>query len=143
MSAGRWIGAAFVALAAAGLGLFFFLPSKSPALSANGVYENDCCGEVSLKDGRMVLNDKKFVTYVVGRDEAGPYILPKTYVGTWEDRGFEIDGSRPPIKLRLDRLPKPARIEIPAARGSYRFERKTWRNPLLERQGRASGRDKI
>ena len=138
MTLGRWIGAALVAVAIAGLGLFLFLPRGFAADAANGLYANDCCGEVSLRDGRMVLNDEKYVDYVVGRDEAGPYVLPKTFVGTWEDMGFEIDGTRPAVKLRLDRLPKPARIELPAPRGWYRFERKKPRNPLLERRRRQS-----
>ena len=130
-----WIGAALVAIAALG---WLFLAPAVPSKSANGLYVNDCCGEVSLRDGRMTLNDKKFVTYTLGSDRSGPYLLPERFVGTWEDRGFEIDGTRPPVKLRLDRLPEPTRIDIPAPRGSYRFERKVPRNPLLERQRRQS-----
>jgi hypothetical protein len=63
------------------------------------------------------------VGFVVERDESGPYVLPKRFVGTWEDNGFEVDGSRPPLKLRLDTLPNPTRIFLPSARGSYSFER--------------------
>lgn len=24
-------------------------------------------------------------------DDAGPYLLPETFVGSWEERGFEVD----------------------------------------------------
>jgi hypothetical protein len=136
MTRWRWIGAALLAIAIAGLGWFFFFPRGIPADSANGTYANDCCGEVVLRDGRMILNNEKYVTYVLGRDRSGPYVLPQRFVGTWEDLGFEIDGSRPVVKLRLDRLPKPGTIQLPAPRGSYRFERKASRHPLLERQRR-------
>ena len=57
-------------------------------------------------------------------DQAGPYVLPAAYVGTWEDRGFEVDGTRKAVKLRLDAIPQPTRIDLPAARGWYRFDRK-------------------
>jgi hypothetical protein len=138
MTLGRWIGVAAVAVLIAGSGWFFFLRPAFPIQSANGIYSNDCCGEVALQDGRMTLNDQRYVTYVVGQDETGPYILPQQFVGTWEDLGFEIDGSRPAVKLRLDKLPNPTNILLPAPRGSYRFERKISRNPLLERRRRQS-----
>lgn len=132
----RWLALAAALIAAAALGWFFFYPRDLPADSVDGMYEHDCCGEVVLRDGRMILNEKKYVSYVVGRDESGPYVLPDTFVGTWEHIGLEADGGRPPVKLRLDRIPKPTRIDLPAPGGLYRFERKATRNPLLERQRR-------
>lgn len=121
---GRLAIASALAILAAGTAVLLLRGSNPSIHAANGVYDNDCCGPLILRDGRMQLGPSKSVDYEVGSDEAGPYILPKTYVGTWEDRGFELDGSRAPLKLRLDTLPKPTGIEVPAATGSRRFMRK-------------------
>ena len=94
-----------------------------PAGRENGVFANDCCGTVGLRDGAMVLNDKQTVRYTVGRDSRGPYILPRTYVGAVEDIGFEVDGTRPTTRLRLDRLPQPSHILLYAGSTPYLFER--------------------
>lgn len=100
--------------------------------SADGVYWHDCCGTLALDGGRMELGDersarggkKTTVRYTLGRDAGGPFLLPATYVGTWEDRGFEVDGTRQPVKLRLDRLPAPGAVRVPATRGAYTFTRR-------------------
>jgi hypothetical protein len=93
------------------LALFLFRPA--PATGAeNGAFAADCCGTLRLEDGRMLLNGRQSVRYAVGRDSAGPYILPATYVGAFEDEGFEVDGTRPTVKLRLDRLPGPTAITL-------------------------------
>ena len=78
--------------------------------AADGSFAHDCCGTIRLDHGRMFLNEKQAVAYSVGQDAAGPYILPKTYVGAFEDMGFELDGTRPALKLRLDRLPDPSGV---------------------------------
>ena len=122
---GRIGGASALIILAAGAAVFYLREPGFPADAADGVYHNDCCGPVILRDGRMLLGASKSVDYEVGADEAGPYILPKTFVGTWEDQGFELDGSRAPLKLRLDILPRPTGLELPAATGSRRFVRKT------------------
>jgi hypothetical protein len=125
-----WIGiGGAAAVAAVALGLVLSAGSGSSAAGADGSYAHDCCGKMVLRDGRMVLGDVRTVGYVVEEDEAGPYLLPESYVGVWEERGFEIDGSRPPVKLRLDRIPKPTTIDVPANRGTRRFERKAFRAP--------------
>jgi len=108
---GRWT----IAGGAAGAGLLlaaFFLLYRPPAATGleNGTYANDCCGALELKDGAMRLNGRQTVRYAVGRDSTGPYILPSTYVGAFLDRGFEVDGTRPTTRLRLDRLPAPGSI---------------------------------
>ena len=68
--------------------------------------------ELGLHDGEMVLNDKAAIPYTVGRDTDGAYILPRTYVGSFQEIGFEIDGSRPAIKLRLDRISNPTNLLV-------------------------------
>jgi hypothetical protein len=90
--------------------------------SENGAFANDCCGTLQLADGQMVLNGKPSVRYAVGRDRTGPYVLPSTYVGPYEDRGFEIDGSRPAMRLRLDRLPRPTKIALRGERKLFVFK---------------------
>ena len=66
-------------------GLFLYwcmFPDKEPPLaSANGVYANDCCGQVKLHDGLMTFNKDQYVSYVVGHDKVGRYILPASFVG--------------------------------------------------------------
>jgi hypothetical protein len=90
----------------------------------NGSFENDCCGSLTLRDGDMVLNDKTTTGYTVGRDARGAYVLPTNYVGGLEDVGFEIDGARPPIKLRLDRIPNPMNLAVQGGRKTYTFKRR-------------------
>jgi hypothetical protein len=43
--------------------------------------------------------------------------------GAVEDQGFEADGTRPPLKLRLDGMPHPNRLVLYAGRISYIFSR--------------------
>jgi hypothetical protein len=105
---------AAVAAAAAAGGVILLRPAPASGLE-NGRFEADCCGTLELRDGEMLLNDRQTVRYDVGRDAEGPYLLPRTYyVGGLADRGFEVDGTRPVMKLRLDRLPAPATILLPA-----------------------------
>lgn len=94
-----------------------------PAGQENGVFANDCCGTLELRDGAMILNDKQATRYKVGRDAQGPYVLPRAYVGGYEQIGFEIDGSRPVARLRLDRLPHPTRIQLYGGSKAYIFKR--------------------
>jgi hypothetical protein len=114
-------GTALVAGLAAAL---FLLPARGIAAdAADGRYVHDCCGTLELRGGEMIMGKAKPVGYAVERDEAGYYLLPETYVGTWEDRGFEIDGSRPPVKLRLDKFPSPRTVTLPALRGIHVLKR--------------------
>ena len=89
---------------------------------ANGHYSSDCCGKIELRDGQMTANGANWVSYMIERDERGPYLLPGYYVGT-QDRGIVLDGSRQVVKLRLDRLPSPTRVDVPGLRGWNRFVR--------------------
>src|SRR3954453_24060496 len=109
----RWIIAGIVA--AAGIGaLLLVLVFNEPVVKAgeNGTFANDCCGTIQLADGKMLLNDQQTVGYTVAKDAKGPYVLPYTYVGVVRDEGFEMDGTRSTIKLRVDKLPWPNRIVI-------------------------------
>src|SRR3954462_7455416 len=109
----RWIIGGMVAAVIVAVVLLFVL-SSAPVVKAgeNGTFANDCCGTIALSDGKMLLNDKQTLRYAVAKDAKGPYILPYTYVGVVRDEGFEIDGTRSTIKLRLDRLPRPSRIVL-------------------------------
>jgi hypothetical protein len=109
----RAILIAAAAAVALGGGILLLRPATASGFE-NGRFEADCCGTLELRDGEMLLNDRQWVRYEVGRDSEGPYLLPRTYVGGLDARGFEIDGSRPVLKLRLDRLPGPQTIVLPA-----------------------------
>jgi hypothetical protein len=97
----------------------------------NGMFPNDCCGTLELRDGGMILNDKQAIRYIVGHDARGPYVLPRAYVGGFEQIGFEIDGTRPATKLRLDRLPHPTRILLYEGSRPYIFKRKDPWHPAV------------
>jgi hypothetical protein len=134
MTRSRWIIAAACGIVlAAGLAVLLVLSLRAPAIpigSANGDFEHDCCGRLRLRDGRMLLGDKLEVRYAIDRDEKGPFILPSVYSGPWEENGFETDGSRPALKLRLDKLPMPGTIELYGGRKIYVFKRKVFRLPV-------------
>jgi len=107
--------------------LFFLFRPGLRVGPENGAFANDCCGTIELRDGGMRLNDKQTVHYAVGRDARGPYILPRTYVGALEDRGFEVDGTRQTARLRLDRLPRPNLILLHEGPTPYVFTREPGR----------------
>jgi hypothetical protein len=116
--------AAVAAVAAAGGIVLLLRPAAASGLE-NGRFEADCCGTLELRDGEMLLNGQRTVRYDVGRDAEGPYLLPRTYyVGGLEDRGFEVDGTRPALKLRLDRLPGPQTLVLPADGPDFLMKRK-------------------
>src|SRR5437763_11257465 len=119
----RWILAGIVAAGIAGLLLVFLFNDPVVKAGENGTFANDCCGTIALSDGKMLLNDKQTLRYAVAKDAKGPYILPYTYVGVVRDEGFEIDGTRSTIKLRLDRLPRPSRIVVYEGLRPYVFTR--------------------
>jgi len=120
----RWIIAGVVA-AAGIVALLFVFVFNEPVVKAgeNGTFANDCCGTIQLSDGKMLLNDQQTVRYTVAKDAKGPYILPYTYVGVVRDEGFDMDGTRSTIKLRLDRLPAPTRIVVYEGLRPYTFTR--------------------
>jgi hypothetical protein len=117
--------AAVAAVAAVGGGIALLRPAPASGLE-NGRFEADCCGTLELRDGEMLLNGRQTVRYDVGRDAEGPYLLPRTYyVGGLDSRGFEVDGTRPAMKLRLDRLPAPETIVLPADGPDFLLKRET------------------
>jgi hypothetical protein len=123
MDVKRWIMVAVAALAAA-LAIAWVVNARRGTDGAeNGVFANDCCGTVRLDGGSLALNDSQKVHYTIGRDAAGAYVLPAYYVGAVEDQGFEVDGTRPALKLRLDTMPRPNSIILYAGRISYVFHR--------------------
>lgn len=119
------VGAVVLALLLAAAGYRLFLYDAYVPAGEAGVFRNMCCGTVALSNGDLLLNDRKAVRYVVGRDERGPYILPRFYVGAFPYRRFEIDGSARAVKLRLDRLPAPTRITLYQGEAAYDFARIT------------------
>jgi hypothetical protein len=122
----RWIIAVAAALlvAAAGFAAWFLLAHRGTNGAENGVFAADCCGTVRLESGSLALNEAQNVGYTIGRDAGGAYLLPAYYVGVVEDQGFEVDGTRPALKLRLDRMPHPQRIALTTGHITYVFSRK-------------------
>jgi hypothetical protein len=120
----RWIIGGVVASSIVVLLLLFvFLNEPVVKAGENGTFANDCCGTIKLSDGKMLLNDSQAVRYTVAKDAKGPYILPYTYVGVVLDEGFEMDGTRSTVKLRLDRLPSPTKIVLYEGLRPYIFTR--------------------
>jgi hypothetical protein len=119
-----WIIAGLVGTGIVVLLLLVVLSNK-PVVKAgeDGTFANDCCGTIKLSDGKMLLNDQQTVRYTVAKDAKGPYILPYTYVGIVLDEGFEVDGTRSTVKLRLDRLPDSTRIVLYEGLRPYIFTR--------------------
>ena len=112
--------------AAAGIAPLLLLAcSDPPAIKSgeNGTFANDCCGTIRLADGKMVLNDQQTVRYTVSKDADGPYVLPATFVGVVRYQGFDVDGTRSTLKLRLDRLPRPTTILLYEGSEPYVFKR--------------------
>ena len=112
-----------VALVAA-VAAFLLMRGPPPSSGEEGVFENDCCGTVTVGQGRLSVNGSQSIRYDVGRDAQGPYLLPRTYVGVVEDQGFEIDGSQAALKLRLDRLPAPQAIQLRMGTQAFVFKKK-------------------
>jgi len=105
--------------------LFLFLRKPVVNASANGLFANDLCGTIRLADGEMLLNDQQTISYIVGRDADGPYILPRFDVGAVSDQGLDVDGTRSVRKLRLDRLPSATKLTLHEGLTSYVFKRRT------------------
>jgi hypothetical protein len=122
----RWAsaGVAVAVLIAAGIAIFTY-ESGLPSDIADGFYSNDCCGTLELRGGHMIANGVELVNYTVQQDDQGPYILPRSFIGT-EDGGFVLDGDRRVRKLRLNALPSPNRISLPGL----------WRPDIFERTQR-------
>ena len=107
------------------IAFFVFLRKPVVDSSANGLFANDFCGTIKLADGEMLLNDQKTISYVVGRDADGPYILPHFDVGAVSDQGLDVDGTRSVRKLRLDRLPSATKLTLHEGSTPYVFKRLT------------------
>ena len=133
MARWKWGAVAAAATALAAL-LLTHMPAKDRGLE-NGVFENDCCGRLELRDGMMILNGKPTIRYVVGQDARGPYILPRAYVGGYGQIGFEVNGARPVTRLRLNRLPRPSRITLYGDSRPYIFQRNDYVRPAADLGG--------
>lgn len=120
----RWITFAIIAVGVVLIaGLAILLPDAAVRNGENGTFANDYCGTITLTDGEILLNGQRKVRYTVAKDAEGPYILPRVYVGAVPDIGFDVDGTRSILKLRLDRLPVPTRIVLHEGLTPYVFTR--------------------
>jgi hypothetical protein len=120
----RWITFGIVVVGVVLIaGLAIMLPNSAAGKGENGTFVNDYCGTITLTDGEMLLNGQRKIRYTVALDADGPYILPQVYVGAVPDIGFDVDGTRSILKLRLDRLPAPTRIVLHEGLTPYVFTR--------------------
>ena len=100
---------------------------RLPAISADGIYYNPCCGVLALQGGEL-RGGNEAVSYVIERDKGGVYVLPKALVSVASNR-LDIDRSAYPLKLRLDRERDPSSIEVMDRSNapSYTFVRRNLR----------------
>lgn len=95
-----------------------------PTSIANGRYSNNCCGTIVLHDGVMIVANQR-VDYIIERDKAGPYVLPKAYVGM-SAHALVVRSDAHPLKLRLDDPGHPLQLELNddvTGGGRYQFSR--------------------
>ena len=102
-----------VILIGVGCAWAYILLAGEPRLQigiANGTYSNPCCGTLTLTNGTMSIANQR-ISYVLEEDKAGPYVLPKVYVGASNDR-LVVNSKGYALKLRLDRQVDPHHIEL-------------------------------
>lgn len=100
----------------------FTMPMEAPRLplaSADGSYASDCCGKLTLQNGRMSVNGQT-ISYVVESDNQGAYVLPPFYVGA-SSKGFVIARERYPLKLRINDENRATEIELMDSRDGSVF----------------------
>ena len=107
------------------IALFVFLRKPVVDAGANGLFANDFCGTIKLTNGEMLLNEQQTISYIVGRDADGPYIMPRFDVGVVSDQGLDVDGTRSVRKLRLDRIPSATKLTLYEGLTPYVFKRMT------------------
>lgn len=99
-----------------------FPPPAISIAAANGTYVNECCEHITLRDGTMYIGDRE-ISYDIGEDKEGAFILPAGYVGVGAMRHLRIERRSMPLKLRLNNRDHPEQISIYGVDRSYSFER--------------------
>jgi hypothetical protein len=101
--------------------------SKEPIDSADGLYENPCCGSFTLRHG--VLRAGRFeVPYVVEEGKKQPYIFPKNYIGVVGGRRIGIKPGQNNTMLVFDNAKLNPIVWLPGDDGyDYPFESQTSR----------------
>jgi hypothetical protein len=120
------IGALVVLIVAAlWLFLIFSAEPKLPLASANGQFENACCGVIALSNGELSVNRHQSVRYVIEQDKVGAYVFPEALVSVLGGNQVQVDRGRTPLKLRLDRVSNPTQIELTDLRTGYAFTKQS------------------
>lgn len=124
MRRGKWITAGICAAVVSSWIYIAVSPEPTlPAGLADGVYENACCGALTLHRGEMHLAGQT-VRYVIQADKVGTYVLPAHYVGIVDGKTFDMEHDRPGEILRLDVRANPHTIDISARHATFRFSRR-------------------
>ena len=95
---------------------------RLPIGMANGSYANNCCGEMTLRDGKMSVGGR-LVTYVIEVDKGGPYVLPNAYIDISGDHTLEVDTGKYPLIMRLDDPMRPTKLELMTEEAVLTFRR--------------------
>jgi hypothetical protein len=117
----KWLAPLLLVVAA----LLSLVLRPAPKLArdmADGVYANECCGTLTLRNGAMSFHQHE-LAYIIETDKGGAYIMPKTYVGVEPPYGLQIDRTKNPLKMRLDDEKHPQAISIFGRDRSYEFTR--------------------
>lgn len=78
MTGWKWIAAGTLLVGATCLSAVLVLRNPGlPVSAADGTYSNDCCGDLILRDGTMIMGERS-VGYVVEQDGDRSFVLPKT-----------------------------------------------------------------
>lgn len=104
---------------------FWFGSQELPVGTANGTYENGCCGTIQLKNGQMSFHGN-YMGYVIKQDKVGVYVLPANYVGVRDGRTVEFEHDTGALILRLNDRGHPKKLELMGqgvASGFYMFDR--------------------
>jgi hypothetical protein len=120
--------AIILAVLAGWLYILFVPAAQLPIDTANGSYANHCCGVITLRNGTMFVRGQ-VVSYVIDRDKTGPSVNPSVYVGVLNGRIIEVNRSKFPSLLRLDKSAKPETIEVMSDGPTYTFVRQPLNAP--------------
>ena len=87
-------------------------PQPDPT-SIPGTFANDCCPNIVLANGQITVSGGGSTAFTAGQDNISPYLIPSARVEIQDGSNVKLDPQQISLKIRLDRLHRPERIEIP------------------------------
>jgi len=101
--------------------LWWKSPPPLPIGTANGVYANDCCGSIVLKDGLLTFAGGS-TKYIVDHDKLSRYVLPEHLIHVTTNR-VDMEENSFPLYMRLNDSQPPRTIELAGYQQDYIFTR--------------------